>query len=455
MAMVGADRDDTSWSIPSQNFSGRNVSDRDVSSGDAAAIDSLLRSVRGDTNSDVSRAGLVSELRDGPAFLATLAHLRWLAIGCQVLTVIVVTGPLGMHLPAAPLWAATAVLFVFNIFATLRARRVQRVAPIEAFAHIAVDVLVLSWLIAWGGGIANPFTSLFLLPIAFAALALPVPWLYATATLCGIGYAASALFGRPMPHTTVGDGFNLHLIGMTVNFVISVIVVVYFLSRLAAAIGARERELATLRERFARNEGILALATHAASVAHELNTPLGSMTLLVDDLLEQPQRAGVRSDLESLRTIVDMCRDRVRALARPADDAAASAPVSLPRLVDGWRLLHPAIRLQVAGDAVAGFVPVHAAQVLRALLDNAAQASQAAGNDDVTLRLDAIEEALDGEVSDRGAGFGVVQSDGVGLGVGLALCQAIIEHHGGRLSIGTRAGGGTWVSFRLPLQPGG
>lgn len=189
-------------------------------------IDSLLRLEHTPAGAGMNRAGLLSELRDGPAFLATLAHLRWLAIGCQVLTIAVVTGPLGMHLPAAPLLAATAVLFGFNVFATLRARRVQRVAPIEAFAHIAVDVLVLSWLIAWGGGIANPFTSLFLLPIAFAALALPVPWLYATAALCGIGYAASAVFGRPMPHTAVGDGFDLHLIGMTVNFVISVIVVV-------------------------------------------------------------------------------------------------------------------------------------------------------------------------------------------------------------------------------------
>lgn len=50
------------------------------------------------------------------------------------------------------------------------------------------------------------------------------------------------------------------------------VVVLVFTTRLAADLRARERELARLRERFTRNEGIVALATHAAAMAHELNT---------------------------------------------------------------------------------------------------------------------------------------------------------------------------------------
>jgi two-component system sensor histidine kinase RegB len=73
------------------------------------------------------------------------------------------------------------------------------------------------------------------------------------------------------------------------NFLISAAVVLAFSTLLALALRQRELELSALRERFARNEGIVALATHAASVAHELNTPLATMTLLADDVAERSE----------------------------------------------------------------------------------------------------------------------------------------------------------------------
>lgn len=74
--------------------------------------------------------------------------------------------------------------------------------------------------------------------------------------------------------------------------------VLVFTTWLAQALHAREREISLLRERFTRNEGIIALATHAASVAHELNTPLATMTLLADDVAEQCQQLELCEDLK-------------------------------------------------------------------------------------------------------------------------------------------------------------
>ncbi|WP_439954526.1 hypothetical protein, partial [Escherichia coli] len=92
---------------------------------------------------------------------------------------------------------------------------------------------------------------------------------------------ASGIFGQSLP-----DGYfraqDLNRWGVVANFLISAAVVLTFSTRLALALRQRELELSALRERFARNEGIVALATHAASVAHELNTPLATMTLLAD-----------------------------------------------------------------------------------------------------------------------------------------------------------------------------
>ena len=96
------------------------------------------------------------------------------------------------------------------------------------------------------------------------------------------GYVLAALFGRPLQGGI--DAHTLLLWGLGANFLISVVVVLVFSTRMAADLRARERELARLRERFTRNEGIVALATHAAAMAHELNTPLATMTLLADEI---------------------------------------------------------------------------------------------------------------------------------------------------------------------------
>ncbi|MFZ1724280.1 MAG: sensor histidine kinase, partial [Dokdonella sp.] len=105
--------------------------------------------------------------------LRTLATLRWMAVIGQSATIAVAAGLLGVALPALALWSGVAVLAAFNMLAGWRIRRIDEPSHVEVMIHVGVDVAVLGWLIAWSGGVTNPFTSLFLLPIAFASLALP------------------------------------------------------------------------------------------------------------------------------------------------------------------------------------------------------------------------------------------------------------------------------------------
>lgn len=401
--------------------------------------------------------------------LRTLAVLRWWAVAGQALTVLLVVHAWGLPLAAAPLWCGIAVLAAFSAWASRRAARSVAASPVEVLAHVAVDVAVLAWMIGWSGGAMNPFASLFLLPIAFVAVALPPRWVGATVALCGAGYALSAAFGVPLPHAhgLLGDSLDLHLWGMAVTFVLSAAVVVYFLTRLAAALRQRERELARLREQFARNEGIVALATHAASVAHELNTPLGSLTLMLEDqLADAPPGSAQRDDIVLMATLVNACRDRVRELAAPADPATDARPLAdrLDTIVERWHLLRPAVQLNrsgiVADDAVeldAGF-----GHLLQALLNNAADASALAASMQVDLHLESAASQLTGAVRDYGPGFETAEpllpgtlfrtTKPDGLGVGLALSHATIERLGGELSMEAADGGGVVVRFRLPLK---
>ena len=79
-----------------------------------------------------------------------------------------------------------------------------------------------------------------------------------------------------------------------------------------------EREIARLREQFTRNEGSIALATHAASVAHQLNTPLRTLTLMVEDLASGATTGAEREEHATMKSLLLVCRDRVKELATPA-----------------------------------------------------------------------------------------------------------------------------------------
>ncbi len=398
-------------------------------------------------------------LARSPSFLRTLCNLRWVAIVGQAVTVLVALGPLGVSLPAWPLWAGIGALALFNVYATWRSHRTGEASPAEAFVHMLVDVAVLAWLVGWSGGIRNPFSSMFLLLVAVSALALPLRWVLATGAACLLGYVLAAVLGRPLP-SLHDPGFNVHLWGMAVNFVLSSGVVLYFSTRLVAQLRVREQELARLRERFARNEGIVALATHAAAVAHELNTPLATMTLLAEDIRENAADIESREDAATMRQLIDLCRDRVRALAASAD-MGVMARVDLDEVVQRWRLVRPTVELQRSGSLPPGLAAdASTGHLLQALLNNAADASRQAGSARVDLDLRCEGGELVGTVRDYGNGFHEslpFQSEQIfrtskpdGMGVGLALSHATVERLGGRMTMRAVPPKGVQVQFRLP-----
>ncbi len=402
------------------------------------------------------------------SFLRLSCTLRWVAVVGQALTVLLVSGPMHVPLSTTPLWVGIAVLAAFNVYAEWRVRQADDPLPPEAFGHLLVDIGVLAWLIARSGGIENPFSSLFLLPIAVSVVALPPRWIWATAVASVTGYVVSALLGNPLPHLHdgLGGNFELHKVGMLVNFAVSALVVLAFCTRILASRRRSEGEVSELRERFTRNEGILALATHAASVAHELNTPLGSLTLMVDDLLSDAQSEPQREELRTIKSLLEVCSTKVRELAAPAEAGDSSRPVAqvdLEQVVERWQLIRPTIDLQRSGcTSDFGTVDSAVGHLLQALLNNAADASQQAGHSRVDLALHAEGNVLHGEIRDYGRGFErgepplpstLFRSNKAGgMGIGLALSHATVERLGGQLSMQEMKQQGVRVSFRLPAS---
>lgn len=388
--------------------------------------------------------------------VAALVKLRWAAVLGQLLVIAVVVRGLEVALPLTPLLAGVAAQVVFNGIAVVLARRGW---AMPVLAALVVDLVALSWQLYWSGGPANPFVSLFVVPIALAATWRSVRSVLVTVVLAVVAYSALWFQHRELPH--VHGDFDLHLFGMWVNFLITAAVVGYFGVRVALTMSRQRDALRAARERSLRDEGVLAVATLAAGAAHALNTPLSTMAVVLADLRDDGGHPQLQPDLRVLSDQVDVCRDAVRQLVAEGQPESQRVPTTVAERIEAtvarWRLLRPAFVLNRHIDAALAPQPIALDRgfdhLLISLLDNAADASAAAGSRDIGLAVDAGADWLRIEVRDSGGGFALPQRPFAttkpdGLGLGLTLSALICERHGGGIDI-VPAADGTRVVARL------
>ena len=410
--------------------------------------------------------------RTGPfALTRTLAWLRLCAIAGQSGAVLIASLWMKMDIPLLPLMAAVGFHAVFAAFAAWRLNQPWPVREWESIAHIAVDTLVLWCLLYFTGGATNPFVTLLLMPIALGAAALSVRALLAVSALASLAYLMLMVVYVPLPPIMKGPhGFELHVVGMAVNFVITALLLGFFINRLAHAVRVQQLEVQRVRERALRDEGILAIATQAAGAAHELNTPLSTMRTLIPELRrEYAGDALLEDDLALLQDQVERCRTILREMVAfgKAQLSQESLQISLDHFVHGclerFQLLRPEADLALEMDAALADMMLRAPPGLRHallnLLNNAADASAQEGSNLVELEVSCDQQCLEFRVRDHGPGFdaeavpvmlGRSLKQG-GLGIGLTLAEATADRLNGELTA-INTDRGAEVSMRLPLS---
>ena len=410
--------------------------------------------------------------RIGPfALTRTLAWLRLCAIAGQSVAVLVSAWWMHLAIPLLPLLLGIGVLAVFAVFAAWRMGQQWPVREWETIGHITVDTLVLGYLLYFTGGASNPFITLLLVPIALSAAALSVRALLVVSLLAAVAYLLLLVWYVPLPMAASGgDGFALHVAGMAVNFVITALLLGFFINRLARAVHVQQLEVQRVRERALRDEGILAIATQAAGAAHELNTPLSTMRTLLPELRhEHAADAALTDDLELLEGQVDRCRTILREMVAFGKAQLSQEPerASVAEFIRGclerFQLLRPEAELSLElDDAIAQTIlrtPPGLRHSLLNLLNNAADASASRNSCAVSLHVSRDGGWLQLQVGDHGPGFGAIDEmtalgysqKQTGLGIGLALAEATAERLDGEL-VARNAEHGAEVCLRLPLS---
>jgi len=402
-----------------------------------------------------------------------LIQLRWIAVIGQITTIAVATLGFGIPLRLPHMLEVLACLIAFNLASQLRWHESRIATNRELFFALLVDVAILTAQLYLSGGTTNPFVFLYLLQVILSAVLLETWSTWTIVAITSACLAGLSLFSDPLPlRAEHGIGLSsLYVDGLLICFVLNASLLVFFITRIGRNLHARDAQLAALHQRAVEEDHIVRMGLLASGAAHELGTPLATLSVILGDWRRMPEfgtNKELQEEIAEMQTQLQRCKSIVSGILLSAGEARGESSVKttlcayLDDLAEEWRLTRPVVSFEYE-NRIEQDIPVVFDSALKQMicnvLDNALEASPK------WLRLEAMREAdaLKLLIIDAGPGFlpSMLEQFGKpyqstkgrpGGGLGLFFVVNVARKLGGAVMARNRDEGGASVQLTLPLS---
>lgn len=406
----------------------------------------------------------------GRVRLRTLVLVRWVAIAGQTAAVLYVHFGLGFAFQLLPTLGAIAISAVLNAVLMFDRPQAGRLDDRAAGAVLAYDVMQLSSLLYFTGGLQNPFSVLLVAPVAVAAASLSRAMTIALGALALLFATLLAFWHAPLPWAP--PGLELPL-SFQVGVWIAVATTIGFVAAYVAMLSAEARQLSdaysAAQALLAREQRMNAVGGLAAAAAHELGTPLATIAVVAKEIARDVPEGDLKADAELLLAETMRCRDILaRLAAKPEGGGPEGDPFPRPALSTLLKEIAgryardvPVVHLaRFAGDTEPAIARTpETVQALGTLVENAATFARAR----VDILVFSDEETVGIDICDDGPGFSpeilgrlgepyvsTRVGDGEHMGLGIFIANTLLSRTGGAVSWENRREGGARVSVRWP-----
>ena len=442
-------------------------------------------------------------------------NFRWIAaVGVAVLALFA-DDVLHIGFPVLPVYFVALGIALYNLIFWLQAKRLtpedapDSVKRARKFAAVqsVVDLVALTVLLHFTGGIENPLIFYFVFHITVASILLPYKAAYSLATLAVLllcSLVGLEYFGV-IPHIHLGGFVPLdlyrqetYILAVIFTFVTVLYISTYMATSIAGELRKRQREVASLRDRclidFSSLEEVNKRLTELdrlrtyflGMVSHDLKAPLVAVESYLQVILggfageiSEKQREMLERSSHRIGELLGLIGDLLDVSRIEAGQIAQEfKATSLPEVVEGSladvQALAKEKEMKLRVEVPEKLPVIHAAphrlrQVLNNLLSNAIKFTPPQGL--ITINVEDKRDHLRVEVTDTGAGispedlpyvfdefFRGRDVERTGAGLGLSIARKIVEAHGGKIWVEspcTADGKGSRFIFTLPQTVAG
>ena len=248
---------------------------------------------------------------------STYINLRWIGIIGQFITINSVKFIFNFEFDFI---LANIIIFIgaiSNIFLIYNYKKIQ-LSNRSALNFLLIDIIQLSSLLYLTGGVVNPFSIFLLIPSVFASsnLKIKTNFFLIFVTLISIIFLTFFSLDLPKP---LSDHFHVspyYYYAIPTGLIIALLFLNYFALIFGKESNLRKEALNKIQELISKEHELVSLGTQAAAAAHSLGTPLSTIKIISQDLLEQlNNNKNLKKDIELLVSQVDRCNDILKRLS--------------------------------------------------------------------------------------------------------------------------------------------
>ncbi len=389
--------------------------------------------------------------------------LRWIALVGQSVTLLI-AGGLDILIPWTVCFAVLGFTLISNALLEWWNRVVKGDLGSTIF-HVALwDLISLTLLLYGTGGLDNPFAIFYLVLLTVVTVALRYEGIagltIAAVTACGVLW----FFHEPLVlKSGEPPAKEVIALGRFVALVLAGATILILLVAVRRQSLALRKERERLHLKLEAQDRFLSVATLATGFAHELATPLGTISIAASELARGADETSLAATIQREAIRCESVLNRLRDVGQEAVEGAAP-DASVATLVEEALAQLPheqrsRVRLSMGGE-ITGLV--RSAGVCEALLVVLRNALLSSPEDrPVDLKVTRDDRSVVFEILDEGTGFDgetllhwaepFFTTRSEGLGLGLFFVRRLVTSQGGEVEIGNRKSSGAVVQLRLPL----
>jgi len=422
-------------------------------------------------------------------------RLRWFAILGVIIAILVASQVFHIGFPVVPVYIICAAMALYNLFLKYQVQRLQAEKPgliiqkVRTYGYInkVFDLVALTAILHFTGGIENPFIFYFVFHIIIASIVLHYRMVYLVATLAlvlvmllvGLEYAGV------IPHVHL-VGFVSPTLYTDVSYIVAVLValatILYATTYMATAISGelrkRQREVVQLRERLLENKtGELEQASREIAkleeeknrflrflgiAAHDLKAPLtaiqgflwvmlggfsGEITDKQRNMMERSSRR-INELLNLISDLLDIPRIETGQIVPEIKEVSLRQVVRHACEDMRERAKEKGVKLKVELPQSLPKIPCSSPRLQQVITNLVSNAINYTPEGEVTVRVSERRNDMQVEVMDTGIGippqdlphvfddfFRASNVEAKGTGLGLSIAKRIVEAHGGSISV--------------------